>query len=130
MVSNVLLCARQSQSSSTQYGTPRGLLLIMIMFIKTVLFASQAASTLVTVHILDVNDNSPVLVGDYSWNYLCTPRTRTRPWCWHPGTVMVPSTVAGSTSPSAVTPPCAATGNSPPSMVCLIIQINYLPFFH
>lgn len=27
-----------------------------------------------TVHILDVNDNSPVLVGDYSWKYLCTPR--------------------------------------------------------
>jgi len=33
-----------------------------------------SASTLVTVHILDVNDNSPVLVGDYSWKYLCTPR--------------------------------------------------------
>lgn len=27
-----------------------------------------------TVQILDVNDNSPVLVGDYSWKYLCTPR--------------------------------------------------------
>ncbi|KAJ7985951.1 hypothetical protein DPEC_G00345790 [Dallia pectoralis] len=36
--------------------------------------SSLSASTLVTVHILDVNDNSPVLVGDYSWKYLCTPR--------------------------------------------------------
>ncbi|KAJ3594082.1 hypothetical protein NHX12_006414 [Muraenolepis orangiensis] len=36
--------------------------------------ASLSASTLVTVQILDVNDNSPVLVGDYSWKYLCTPR--------------------------------------------------------
>ncbi|CAL8246962.1 unnamed protein product [Lota lota] len=36
--------------------------------------ANLSASTLVTVHILDVNDNSPVLVGDYSWKYLCTPR--------------------------------------------------------
>ncbi len=35
--------------------------------------SSLSASTLVTVHILDVNDNSPVLVGDYSWKYLCTP---------------------------------------------------------
>ncbi|KAM7406008.1 hypothetical protein PAMP_000414 [Pampus punctatissimus] len=35
---------------------------------------SLSASTLVTVQILDVNDNSPVLVGDYSWKYLCTPR--------------------------------------------------------
>lgn len=34
----------------------------------------MSASTLVTVQILDVNDNSPVLVGDYSWKYLCTPR--------------------------------------------------------
>ncbi|KAG5269907.1 hypothetical protein AALO_G00186460 [Alosa alosa] len=32
--------------------------------------SSLSASTLVTVHILDVNDNSPVLVGDYSWKYL------------------------------------------------------------
>ncbi|XP_062327988.1 cadherin-16 isoform X1 [Osmerus eperlanus] len=36
--------------------------------------SSLSASTLVTVQILDVNDNSPVLVGDYSWKYLCTPR--------------------------------------------------------
>ncbi|KAK0148293.1 Cadherin-16 [Merluccius polli] len=36
--------------------------------------ANLSASTLVTVQILDVNDNSPVLVGDYSWKYLCTPR--------------------------------------------------------
>uniref|UniRef100_A0A3Q4HL78 Cadherin-16-like n=1 Tax=Neolamprologus brichardi TaxID=32507 RepID=A0A3Q4HL78_NEOBR len=36
--------------------------------------SSLSASTLVTVYILDVNDNSPVLVGDYSWKYLCTPR--------------------------------------------------------
>ncbi|XP_016389641.1 cadherin-16-like [Sinocyclocheilus rhinocerous] len=36
--------------------------------------SSLSASTLVTVHILDVNDNSPVLVGNYSWKYLCTPR--------------------------------------------------------
>ena len=36
--------------------------------------SSLSASTLVTVQILDVNDNSPVLVGDYSWEYLCTPR--------------------------------------------------------
>ncbi|XP_017579201.1 cadherin-16 [Pygocentrus nattereri] len=36
--------------------------------------SSLSASALVTVHILDVNDNSPVLVGDYSWKYLCTPR--------------------------------------------------------
>ncbi|MEQ2227940.1 hypothetical protein ILYODFUR_003557, partial [Ilyodon furcidens] len=36
--------------------------------------SSLSASTLVTVHILDVNDNSPVLVGDYSWKYLCTPQ--------------------------------------------------------
>ncbi|KAF7664746.1 hypothetical protein LDENG_00167540 [Lucifuga dentata] len=36
--------------------------------------SSLTASTLVTVQILDVNDNSPVLVGDYSWKYLCTPR--------------------------------------------------------
>lgn len=36
--------------------------------------SSLSATTLVTVHILDVNDNSPVLVGDYSWKYLCTPR--------------------------------------------------------
>ncbi|KAM9765102.1 cadherin-16 [Menidia menidia] len=36
--------------------------------------ASLSASTLVTVQILDVNDNSPVLIGDYSWKYLCTPR--------------------------------------------------------
>ncbi|KAL2088653.1 hypothetical protein ACEWY4_015552 [Coilia grayii] len=36
--------------------------------------SSLSASTLVTVHILDVNDNSPVLVGDYSWKHLCTPR--------------------------------------------------------
>lgn len=35
--------------------------------------SSLSASTLVTVQILDVNDNSPVLVGDYSWKYLCTP---------------------------------------------------------
>ncbi|XP_036400098.1 cadherin-16 [Megalops cyprinoides] len=36
--------------------------------------SSLSVSALVTVHILDVNDNSPVLVGDYSWKYLCTPR--------------------------------------------------------
>ncbi|MFT7816774.1 cadherin-16 [Arapaima gigas] len=36
--------------------------------------SSLSASALVTVYILDINDNSPVLVGDYSWKYLCTPR--------------------------------------------------------
>ncbi|KPP78767.1 cadherin-16-like, partial [Scleropages formosus] len=36
--------------------------------------SSLSATALVTVHILDINDNSPVLVGDYSWKYLCTPR--------------------------------------------------------
>ncbi|KAG5849310.1 hypothetical protein ANANG_G00108580 [Anguilla anguilla] len=36
--------------------------------------SSLSVTAVVTVHILDVNDNSPVLVGDYSWKYLCTPR--------------------------------------------------------
>ncbi|MBN3299440.1 CAD16 protein, partial [Amia calva] len=36
--------------------------------------ASLLSSAVVTVHIQDVNDNTPVLVGDYSWKYLCTPK--------------------------------------------------------
>lgn len=50
--------------------------IIDLLYVSSFLLgnSSLSASTLVTVQILDVNDNSPVLVGDYSWKYLCTPR--------------------------------------------------------
>ncbi|KAJ1082204.1 hypothetical protein NDU88_002372 [Pleurodeles waltl] len=35
---------------------------------------SISATAEVVIHILDVNDNLPVLVGDYSRKYLCTPQ--------------------------------------------------------
>ncbi|XP_069509398.1 cadherin-16 isoform X2 [Ambystoma mexicanum] len=35
---------------------------------------SISATAEVIIHILDVNDNSPLLVGDYSGKYLCTPQ--------------------------------------------------------
>nr|XP_014432712.1 cadherin-16 isoform X2 [Pelodiscus sinensis] len=35
---------------------------------------SMMVTAEIAIHVLDVNDNSPFLIGDYSKSYLCTPR--------------------------------------------------------